>query len=288
MHQLNNTLKYLATITSVAVVALGIYTLSSEPVTPWGGSSMAASLLLLVAAVIAAWKYANSFFSHVAFLYGAVLVGRLFSTLRLPADMVARGGTSLDPLLLGETGPGIESIMYLSYLLVALIVVQLFRLALRWRVAEADVLVLSTNDWVLSAVRVYVGLMFIAHYSGHVLAGPDQFQIFADYFAGVGFHIGGPLVVLAGLIEIAVSIGLVFGLMTRSAAVGGALYLFFATLWGDHFSAGYIWILPGGGWEFSALWIFTVLVFAVTGGGRISLDDRLKPVVPNSFNWAFR
>jgi putative oxidoreductase len=155
-----------------------------------------------------------------------VLVGRLFSTLRLPEDMVATGGSALDPLLLGETGPGVPYIMYLSYALITLIVVQAVRLILKKEnpsmVSSHDI---SLNDWAITFLRVYVGLIFIAHYSGHVLAGPEQFQVFASYFAGVGFHIGGPMVVLEGVIEIAVSIGLVFGLATRFAATS-AVFVF--------------------------------------------------------------
>jgi putative oxidoreductase len=130
--------------------------------------------------------------------------------------------------------------------------------------------------------------MFIAHYSGHVLAGPEQFQVFASYFSGVGFHIGGPMVVLAGVIEIVVSIGLVFGLATRLAATSAILYLYFATLWGEHFSAGYIWVLPNGGWEFSALWMVVILVFIITGGSKISIDRRMETNTPKWLNWCFR
>ena len=250
---------------------------------------MTVSLLLLAITTTIAWRCRTSFFTVAAHLYSTVLVGRLFSTLRLPEDMVASGGSALDPLLLGETGPGVLYIMYLSYALIGLIVIQAVCLAFR----EENQLAhysnkISLNDWALTFLRVYVGLMFIAHYSGHVLAGPDQFQIFSTYFSGVGFHIGGPMVVLAGVIEIAVSIGLVFGLMTRIAATGALLYLYFATLWGEHFSAGYIWVLPNGGWEFSALWMVVILVFTITGGSNISIDRRMHNKAPKSLNWCFR
>lgn len=288
MKNVNPALRISATVVSMIIVALGALTLTTEPVTLWGGSSMAVALVLLSGTTLASWRYRTSYFALAAHLYGSVLVGRLFGTLRLE-DPSSIAGAALDPLLIGETGPGVPSVMYLSYLLVVLITVQLLRLAIQpheQRPSSVDSL--SVNDWALTFIRLYVGLMFIAHYSGHVLAGPAQFQIFADYFAGVGFHIGGPMVILAGVIEIAVSIGLVFGLMTRIAAVGGALYLFFATLWGAHFSAGYIWVLPNGGWEFSALWIAVILAFVVTGGGRMSIDWSIEKRLHRSLKPLFQ
>lgn len=286
---LNNILRIVATIISALIVVLGAQTLLTEKISSWGATSMTVSLILLTITTVMAWRYHSSCFSLVTYLYSTVLVGRLFSTLRLPEDMVASGGSALDPLLLGETGPGVPYIMYLSYALVALIIVQTVRLVLREKSQlTANTNTISLNDWAITFLRVYVGLMFIAHYSGHVLAGPDQFQIFSDYFSGVGFNIGRPMVVLAGVIEIAVSIGLVFGLMTRIAATSAVLYLYFATLWGEHFSAGYIWVLPNGGWEFSALWMVVILVFTITGGSKISIDKRMKKNAPKSLNWCFR
>lgn len=286
---LSNILRVMVTIFSAFILVLSAQTLLTENISSWGATSMTVSLLLLAITTTIAWRCRTSFFSVAAHLYSTVLVGRLFSTLRLPEDMVASGGSALDPLLLGETGPGVLYIMYLSYALIGLIVIQTVCLAFR----EENQLAaysnkISLNDWALTFLRVYVGLMFIAHYSGHVLAGPNQFQVFSNYFSGVGFHIGGPMVVLAGVIEIAVSIGLVFGLMTRIAATGALLYLYFATLWGEHFSAGYIWVLPDGGWEFSALWMIVILVFTITGGSNISIDIRMHNKAPKWLNWCFR
>jgi len=286
---LNNILRITTTIISAFIFVLGVQMLLTEKISSWGGTSMTVSLIILTITTAMTWHYRASYFSLATYLYSTVLVGRLFSTLRLPEDMVATGGTALDPLLLGETGPGVEYIMYLSYALVFLIVVQAVCLALKEENPSVESSNhLSKNDWAITFLRVYVGLMFIAHYSGHVLAGPEQFQVFSVYFSGVGFQIGGPMVVLAGVIEIAVSIGLVFGLMTRIAATGAVLYLYFATLWGEHFSAGYIWVLPNGGWEFPALWMIVILVFMITGGSKISIDSRMENNTPKWLNWCFR
>lgn len=274
------------TVISILILVLGAQTLLIERISWWGGTSMTVSLILLLITTVTTWRYRRSYLSIAAYLYSTVLVGRLFSTLRLTEDMVATGGASLDPLLLGETGPGIPYIMYLSYLLVVLIVVQAIHIIIKKK-NRLTVNYISVNDWAITFLRVYVGLMFIAHYSGHVLAGADQFQIFSDYFAGVGFRIGGPMVALAGIIEITVSIGLVFGIATRLSAITAVLYLYFATLWGEHFSAGYIWVLPNGGWEFSALWMAAISIFIITGGSKVSIDRRMYKTAPTPIKHCF-
>ena len=219
---LSNILRVMVTIFSAFILVLSAETLLTENISSWGATSMTVSLLLLAITTTIAWRCRTSFFSVAAHLYSTVLVGRLFSTLRLPEDMVASGGSALDPLLLGETGPGVLYIMYLSYALIGLIVIQTVCLAFR----EENQLAaysnkISLNDWALTFLRVYVGLMFIAHYSGHVLAGPNQFQVFSNYFSGVGFHIGGPMVVLAGVIEIAVASEKTDSLKNELKAING-------------------------------------------------------------------
>jgi uncharacterized membrane protein YphA (DoxX/SURF4 family) len=47
-------------------------------------------------------------------------------------------------------------------------------------------------------------------------------------------------------------------------------------LLGGHFSIGYVWILPDGGYEFGIFWSVIVGVFIVAGGGPVSLDEALK------------
>ncbi len=279
----------LSAVISIIIIILAVQTLLGDSLSKWGTVSMAVSLFLLAITSLAAWRYRASFFSLTAFLYSSVLVGRLFSTLRFGETEIT-SVSALDPLLVGETGPGIPSIMYLSYALVVFISGQLLRLAYQHsqRTITDSTTNLSINDWAITFIRVYVGLMFIAHYSGHVLAGPEQFQIFVDYFTSEGLNPAAPMVILAGVTEIAVSIGLVFGLMTRIAAVGGVAYLFFATLWGHHFSAGYVWVLPNGGWEFSAMWMAVIFAFALTGGSKISIDALMQKIAPKWLQWSFR
>lgn len=134
----------------------------------------------------------------------------------------------------------------------------------------------TASDWGLTLLRIYVGLMFVAHFSGHLFAGPVPFAVFTDYFGSIGLPYPAAFVILAGLIEVAVTVGLAFGFMTRIAAVGAAVYLFVSVGFGGHFAVGYVWVLPTGGWEFPALWIFAVSLFALTGGGPVPVDAWLR------------
>lgn len=117
---IDNTLRIAATIVSALIVVLGAQTLLGEPVTQWGGTSTTVASILLTITTAVAWRLHSSFFSLAAFLYSTVLVGRLFGTLRL-GNAGAIIGAALDPLLIGETGPGVPGVMYLSYALVLLI-----------------------------------------------------------------------------------------------------------------------------------------------------------------------
>ncbi|MEH6523560.1 DoxX family protein [Sulfitobacter sp.] len=127
---------------------------------------------------------------------------------------------------------------------------------------------------------MYVGMMFIAHCAEHLFAGPIPFSVFTGYFASINQPFPTAMVVLAGLIEMAVTIGLASGFMTRIAALGAVAYLFVSVGLGGHFGVGYVWVLTTGGWEFPALWMFAVSIFAFIGGGPVSVDTWLKNKFP--------
>src|SRR5258706_10303092 len=83
-------------------------------------------------------------------------------------------------------------------------------------------------------------------------------------------------VVLAGSVELITAIGLVLGLFTRPVALLGSVYLLLSMLWGGHFQIGYVWALPEGGYEFGVFWAIMIAVFAVVGGGPLSVDNTMR------------
>lgn len=122
-------------------------------------------------------------------------------------------------------------------------------------------------------LRVYLGLDFVHHFSEKFgLLGPEAYRAVVAYFAGVAPGDPRVWVLVAGLCELGACIGFTFGLFTRWAAFGTALYLIVASAMGGHFSNGFTWANPGGGWEFPLFWTVVCLSFVLTGGGRYSAD----------------
>jgi len=66
------------------------------------------------------------------------------------------------------------------------------------------------------------------------------------------------------------------GLFTRPVALLASVYLLLSMLWGGHFHIGYVWALPDGGYEFGVFWAVMVAVFAVVGGGPLSVDSSIR------------
>ena len=259
------------------VAVLSFQAFATRPIADWTVFFLSVFLVLLAISVAALFNRRTEYFAMIAALFSSLVVGRLFSTMHFDtpgADAVS----GLDPLMIAETGPGIDSIMWTTTVLVIALAILLLRFA--WRQSHAGksgsfMGSPSLNDWSLAFIRIYAGLMFIAHFAGHLFAGPAPFKVFVDYFSSIGLPAPAAFVILAGLIELAVTIGLAFGFLTRIAAVGAAVYLFVSVGLGGHFAVGYIWVLPTGGWEFPALWIFVVAIFALAGGGPASLDRLL-------------
>lgn len=256
---------------SLAIAGFGGQALANEPFTGWFTASAVAWTAVLVIASISLFR--TGLFGLVASLFATIVVGRLFSTVHL-TEPDAASASSADPLLLAETGPGIPLLSYLTLALGIILVAQLA--AQVWARHNADPAVPGIEGWSLAFVRLYVGLMFIPHFAAHIFAGPMPFGIFSQYFGEIGLPLPAAMVVLAGLVELAVAIGLSFGFLTRLAAAVGAFYLYLTMLWGNHFPVGYIWILPTGGYEFGIFWAAMSAVFVVAGGGVASLDHWLR------------
>ncbi|MBY0466332.1 MAG: DoxX family protein [Burkholderiales bacterium] len=256
---------------SLIVAALGLQFVLTAPVTAWFTASavlwIVAMLAAMAVAVAVAVAKKHGLFAVIAALFATIMVGRLFGTLR----MAGGENTTNDPLLLAETGPGVPSVMWTSTVLAMVLTLWIVNF-IRTHRSDTPWGLVTDETWGLFFVRNYVGMMFIAHFSGHIFAGPAQFAIFEGYFGSIGLKPAAAMVVLAGVSEVIAGIGLCLGLYTRFAALVGATFLYLSMLWGNHFPVGYIWILPTGGWEFGIFWAAMVACFIVLGGGTVSLD----------------
>jgi putative oxidoreductase len=273
---IDNSGRWLSRVTlAVAVIMIGwgASVLLGQPVTAWFAASAAIWMALLLIAAL--WQLRGSFIAIAALALATAVVSRLFSILRLhpPASIAGLSAQDLD--LQVATGPGVPGFELLGWLLGALVFVQ-FMLRAASVEAPADSRESARNVAALTFIRIYVGLMFVPHFGSHILGGPYQFEIYTLYFASLGLHVPAMQVVLAGSIELISAIGLTLGLFTRPIALLGSVYLLMSMLWGGHFQIGYVWALPDGGYEFGVFWAVMIAVFAVVGGGPLSVDNTLR------------
>ena len=273
---IDNYVRWLSRVTlavAVLMIGWGASVLLGQPVTGWFVASTTIWMGLLL--ISALWQLRGSVIAIAALALATAVVSRLFSILRLhpPADIAALKPDDLD--LLVATGPGVPGFELLGWVLGALVFAQ-FILRATSLVASADSREASLNASALTFIRIYVGLMFVPHFGSHILGGPYQFKIYTLYFASLGLHLPAMQVVLAGSVELIAAIGLVLGLFTRPVALLGSVYLLLSMLWGGHFQIGYVWALPEGGYEFGVFWAVMIAVFAVLGGGPLSVDNAIR------------
>ena len=126
-------------------------------------------------------------------------------------------------------------------------------------------------------LRMYLGIDFTHHFAEKFgLLGETAYRNVVGYFGTVAPGDPHLWVLVAGLCEFGAFVGFTFGLFTRIAGIGTALYLIAASIMGGHFANGFTWANSGGGWEYPLLWAVLCASFAITGGGRVSLDARLR------------
>lgn len=131
-------------------------------------------------------------------------------------------------------------------------------------------------QWQLAVIRIYFGFDMVGHFAEKLFAGTDSFHHMAQVFVGFGLSSGGNAVIVAGLCELAIAIGVGMGFLTRLAGVGAALYYLIANQYGRHFEDGFTWNnAPVGGWEYPMLMIVFFASFAIAGAGKFSLDGWL-------------
>ena len=265
---IDNSVRWLSRVTlagAVIMIGWGSSVVIGQPVTAWFAASATIWMALLLIAAL--WQLRGSFTAIAATALATAVVARLFSILRLnpPASIAGLRPEDLD--LLVATGPGVPGFELLGWFLGALVFVQFILRAAR----ES-----SLNVAALTFIRIYVGLMFVPHFGSHILGGPFQFKIYTLYFASLGLHMPAMQVLLAGSVELITAIGLVLGLFTRPVALLGSVYLLMSMLWGGHFHIGYVWALPEGGYEFGVFWAVMIAVFAVIGGGPLSVDNTIR------------
>ncbi len=126
-------------------------------------------------------------------------------------------------------------------------------------------------DIALLVLRVWVGIVMIAHGANHLRSVEGTTR----WFAKVGFKAPRMNALTSGAGEIAVGIGLLVGLLTSPAA-GGLGAAMFVAFWSIHRRAGFfVFHRPNEGYEYVATLAVAGLVLAVGGPGSLSVDSAL-------------
>ncbi|ARQ01498.1 DoxX family protein [Pseudorhodoplanes sinuspersici] len=192
----------------------------------------------------------------------------------MPRSPVAGFLGGLMAMLIGWRIAGLHGVAIVTWpLLAAFIafVLQFFD-CLRKDPARGAAAFMSAPDWHLTIIRIYIGFDLVPHCTEKLFAGPGPRLDDVKAFAGMGLPYPEFFVVLGGLCEFGIVIGMGLGLLTRLAAPCAALYFFIATVIGGHFHNGFIWANAGGGWEYPLLMMVLFLTFMPRGAGPFSLD----------------
>ncbi|MGD0965588.1 MAG: DoxX family protein [Candidatus Acidiferrales bacterium] len=142
----------------------------------------------------------------------------------------------------------------------------------------------ATDDSIAVLIlRLVLGLVFFAHGAQKMLGwfGGFGFTGTMHFFAGV-MHIPAPLAFLAIAAEFFGGIGLIFGFLTRIAALGIGVNMLVAIMTVHHafgFFMNWTGTQKGEGFEFHLLVLAIVAFLMIRGAGAFSVDRLLSTSV---------
>lgn len=117
--------------------------------------------------------------------------------------------------------------------------------------------------------RFVAGAFLVPHGMWKLFGITGSREGMIDFFSRIGLEPAALLVNLVGSVEFFGGILISLGLLTRPAAAAATVTTATAAL---YFHVPFGFYVEPGGVEFSALWAVVLLMIAVRGGGRISLD----------------
>jgi putative oxidoreductase len=121
-------------------------------------------------------------------------------------------------------------------------------------------------------LRFVAGAFLVPHGLWKLFGITGSREQMIAFFSSIGLEPAVPLMTAVGLVEVIGGILIAIGLLTRPAAVAATITTATAAIY-FHLPLGFY--VDSGGVEFSALWALVLLLIAVRGGGRLSLDHRL-------------
>jgi len=126
-------------------------------------------------------------------------------------------------------------------------------------------------DFVLTVLRVWAGIVILAHGVNH----GRSLEGTATWFAKKGFRSAPLNARISAANEIALGLGLIVGLLTTVAAAGLAATMFVA-FWSIHRFVGFFnFHRPDEGYEYVTTLAVVSLAIAILGPGSLSIDSAL-------------
>ena len=131
----------------------------------------------------------------------------------------------------------------------------------------------DTSDYGIALLRVTMGGLVLTH-------GLVKLLVFtpagtAAYFASLGLP--AMLAYLTIAAEVLGGLALIGGLFTRLVSLGLAVIMV-GTIVTVHGAKGFLFSVPGGGWEYPAFWAVALVAQAMMGAGAFAL----RPMRPHT------
>ena len=135
-------------------------------------------------------------------------------------------------------------------------------------------LIATNAGWGPLALRVPVGIIFIAHGAQKLFGwyGGGGLEGTAQVMASLGLEPGYLMALLAGSAEFLGGVLLVAGFLVRPAGAVLAFTMIVA-IFAAHFQSGLF--LANGGYEYGLALLAVSVSLLISGGGRASADERL-------------
>lgn len=127
----------------------------------------------------------------------------------------------------------------------------------------------ALSEPVYALTRLTAGAFLVPHGLWKLFGITGSQQEMIAFFQAIGLEPAVPLMIAVGIVEVVGGACIAVGLLTRPAALAAAATTATAALY-VHLPLGF-YVEPGGV-EFSALWAVILLMIAVRGGGRVSVD----------------
>jgi putative oxidoreductase len=125
------------------------------------------------------------------------------------------------------------------------------------------------HDLSYAVVRFVAGAFLVPHGLWKVFGITGSQEAMLQFYQAIGLEPAEPLMYATGITEIIGGVCVALGFLTRPAALATAITTGTAALYFHIWNGFYV---DDGGVEFAGLWTLVLLMIAVWGGGRLSID----------------